>query len=189
MARAKTEECPVCGDMFSPQGLVGHLRMAHGVNTVDDAKNGEVVKHETSESDEIMRESGRTMQLIDRLSEIGDLREQVNEWSETDFFFTDETPKRLNEVLDEFEERIRDRLNEDGTQGQEAKETARLGKEWDQVRDLIERFCQCRQKRRQVQESSVSSKKEALNALDRVEEKIRNQLEKIRPNATSKPQA
>lgn len=188
MARAKTEECSVCGDMFSPQGLVGHMRMAHGLNTVDDAKEGEVLKHETDESDEIMRESGRTMQLIDRLSEIGDLREQVSEWSETDFFFTDETPKRLNEVLDGFEERVRDRLNEDGTQGEEAKETARLGKEWDQVRDLIDRFCQCRRKRRQVKESSVSSKKEALNALDRVEEKIRDRLEKLSSKLTRTPQ-
>ena len=31
--RARSIECPECGKKFTPQGIAGHLRMAHGVES------------------------------------------------------------------------------------------------------------------------------------------------------------
>jgi len=38
MQRTKDKECPLCGEMFSSQGLNGHLRFTHGL-TGEEAEN------------------------------------------------------------------------------------------------------------------------------------------------------
>lgn len=177
MARAKTEECPVCGDMFSPQGLSGHLRMAHGVNTVDELREDEGA----SERDAVVKESQQTITLVDKLSEVGDKREQIEEWDKSGLFVRDEGAKELGEALDKLEKEIRERLaaEEEGEGTEAARETVSLSKKTEQVFKLIDRFVECREKREKIESASVSSTEEATEALDRVERKIRKQLEGI----------
>lgn len=179
MSREKTEECPVCGEMFSPQGLSGHLRMAHGVNTVDELREDD----EAKERDAVMQESQQTITLVDKLSAIGQKREEVEKWDRSNLFQKDEGANEFLDALDGLEEKIRMRLSEEEEIGVgTSQEIVSLAGETDQVFGLIDRFVRCRGKRQEVEEASLVSTKEAIEALDRVEQKIRDQLAKVTDN-------
>lgn len=179
MAREKTEECPVCGEMFSPQGLSGHLRMAHGVNTVDELREDDGA----GERDAVMQESQQTITLVDKLSAVGEKRDEVEKWDRSDIFRKDEGANEFLDALDGLEEKIRRRLSEEEEASAEAsQETVSLAEETDQVFELIDRFAKCRRKRQEVEGASLTSTDEAVEALDRVERKIRDQLDKVTGN-------
>jgi len=178
MSREKTEECPVCGDMFSPQGLAGHLRMAHGVNTVDEVEQDQGSR----KRDEVVRESQQTFTLVDTLSEIGNQREEIEEKDRTGLFLRDEGANEFLGALQELEREVRARLRDEGDTPQE---TVALKEKTEQVFDLIDRFARCREKRSEIEGASVSSTKEAEEALDRVERKIRSELEKVTESSNS----
>lgn len=127
-----------------------------------------------------MQESQQTITLVDKLSAVGEKREEVKKWDRSDIFRRDEGANEFLDALEGLEEKIRDRLSEEGEVSTEgSQKTVSLAEETDQVFELIDRFAKCREKRQEVEEASLTSTEEATEALDRVERKIRDQLAKV----------
>lgn len=53
---AKTKTCPECSRKFSPQGLLGHLRIAHGMRQEHEDPDREIVRDEGHEPEEAEEE-------------------------------------------------------------------------------------------------------------------------------------
>jgi hypothetical protein len=160
--------------------------MAHGVNTVDELRGDD----ETRERNAVMQESQQTIALVDKLSAIGRKREEVEKWDRSNFLRRDEGANEFLDALEGLEEKIRERLSEEGEfTGESAQRTVSLVEETDQMFELIDRFAECREKRREVEGASLTSTKEATEALDRVERKIRQQLAKVTEDHSSSSKA
>lgn len=72
--RAKTARCPECGEKYSPQGLVGHLRFHHGKGV----KNVKTAQRKAVSASRKTAQATETLTLAKHLREIGKEIEEVD---------------------------------------------------------------------------------------------------------------
>lgn len=106
-SRKKTEECPLCGEMFSPQGLDGHLRMAHQADPgkVKNMMNGADGEGLTEEP-----EADQVLYCIRQMKKCRRTMEELDELDRSNLLRRDKSVREAKDTLAELERKYRDRL-------------------------------------------------------------------------------
>lgn len=88
--RKRTAQCPECGEFFSPQGLAGHMRFKHDLES-DEAAD---VLARVSVQGGVSERAKKTLELVQQL---GELRDELQKLEKHGSDWDDQLPPVLNE--------------------------------------------------------------------------------------------